>query len=488
MKNFKGLKDLEVNPGESRIIQFTGGSGVGKSSAIEGLMFLLDGRSSEKNKDVKLVNKDAQEMSGEIQIVGRNGDPDTVNYTFKRSMKQGGDRLQTVVINNLTGKEERISPQDFLDGLFNTPFVLPGQPTGKGRGERTKLVFDPLDFVRANATEQSKLLSRMIGTDPEKDRELNNADLEQKKPIAAEIRVLEQEKSRLVVIDGLPEKPIDIDALTQRLSSASAENLKQQGVVKIKNDLGAEASRIAMDKQRNEKFIEEQKEKIAELERNLKLAQSGLRAAEQQQAALDKQHAAAEKAFKAAPEPKFVDVGELGEQISRASSTNSAIRTRERFNQIGAEVKAKQAEIAKIDERIAKRIRDRSEAIKNAKLPVEGLTLETWTSGDEEEGCVYFKGLPLANLSEGEQLKVTIEILMALQPKLRAMFVKRGESLDEKGYEILERLAEKYDFQVWMARLDTSGVEGFVLEEGRVKIDNYAAKPNGAAKKGARKK
>jgi hypothetical protein len=46
--------------------------------------------------------------------------------------------------------------------------------------------------------------------------------------------------------------------------------------------------------------------------------------------------------------------------------------------------------------------------------------------------------------------------------------IRHGEALDEDGLKILAELAEENDFQIWMARVDSSGKVGIVLEDGMI--------------------
>jgi hypothetical protein len=471
IKDWMGLKELEVRPGENRIIQFTGAGATGKTSAIKGLMYLLNGKYA-IDEGVQAVNDQAERAVGELQLDSNDGKQ---SYTIRRVLPAGrGARPTETLYDNIAGKPVNMGPNTFLADMFAGNIA-------EERKKNLKLVFDPLEFVKLGAKNQVQILQELMGVDAEKDRELDNADRAAKTPINSEVKVLQTQLATLPpVVDGLPAKPVDIDAIQKKLADAGAQNQKQQAVQQKKNDLGAAAAQLGLDTERNDRLIEDQVKKIEQIKVQLKLAEDALKAAQQQQQRLIKEQLAAEKLFKDAPFPTYVDVSALAEQINAGHRTNSAIRNRARYGELRDQIAAKQAEAAKLDQQIADRKAKREQAIKKAKLPVEGIELKTVGDDDEQ---IFFKGLPLKNISEGEQIRVTVEILMALNPKLRAMFIQRGESLDQRGYEVLEHLAEKYNFQIWMAKLDTSGAEGYVLEEGRLKTNNYAAKKAGPKKK-----
>src|SRR3974390_424292 len=482
IKDYMGLKGLlEVSPGESRIIQFTGPSGAGKTSALNGIKFLLDGASSMPGASAihrKAVHEGAERTSGMLELVGKDGTKELARYTLKRGLTDPPGRGtlengQAILIDSGSGKMAT-KPQDILDGLF-TRF------SEESREKRKKLAFDPQEFVSLSSEYKVNVLLQLMGQDPEKEQELDKADEEARKPINAEIKVLEGQRVGLAqtTFEGLPDKPIDLDRIKKKLTDADAENERQRRIAQKKNDLGAAAARIGVDKMRNLQTIETQKETIARLEQQLKVAKDGLIAAQQQDARLADEHAAAEKAFHNAPDAQYVDAAALGQELIHAQSTNAAIERRTRYDALVSLIKAKQAAADALTDSIAMRRRTAEQAIKETKLPVEGLELKTWTVGASEQAKrdVLFKGLPMENLSEGEQIVIAAEILMAVNPKLHALFIKRGESLDDKCHTKLLDLAIRYDFQIWMATLDTTGTTGLELTEGVLKPHHYPKQP-----------
>ncbi len=77
-------------------------------------------------------------------------------------------------------------------------------------------------------------------------------------------------------------------------------------------------------------------------------------------------------------------------------------------------------------------------------------------------------GVPLTQASDAEQLRASLAIAMALNPKLRVIRVRDGSLLDSNAMKIIAEMAETKDFQVWIERVDDSGKVGFVLEDGHV--------------------
>ena len=168
-----------------------------------------------------------------------------------------------------------------------------------------------------------------------------------------------------------------------------------------------------------------------------------------------------EKLKNAGDLPDPIDISKLREDFVRAEAVNKSI-------DITVELSNKIEEIGKLkkeSDRLTKQIKDRNakkqDAIANADLPVDGITF-----GDGE---VILNGQPFEQASDAEQLRTSLSIAMALNPKLRVIRVRDGSLLDDDSMKIVEKMAKDNDFQIWIERVDGSGKVGFVMEEGMVK-------------------
>ena len=102
----------------------------------------------------------------------------------------------------------------------------------------------------------------------------------------------------------------------------------------------------------------------------------------------------------------------------------------------------------------------RAAAITAAQMPIEGISFG--------EGEVLFNGLPFVQSSSAQQLRVSVAIAMAANPKLRVLRIKDGSLLDESNLALIAEMAERDDYQVWIERVDASGKVGIVMEDGAV--------------------
>ena len=91
---------------------------------------------------------------------------------------------------------------------------------------------------------------------------------------------------------------------------------------------------------------------------------------------------------------------------------------------------------------------------------------------------VTYNGVPFSQASSAEQIRVSVAMAMAMNPKLRVLRIKDGSLLDDDAMDMLKKLAVKEDFQVWVERVGNGSEDAIVIEAGEVK---------GAAKRKAAK-
>jgi hypothetical protein len=82
---------------------------------------------------------------------------------------------------------------------------------------------------------------------------------------------------------------------------------------------------------------------------------------------------------------------------------------------------------------------------------------------------VTFGGLPFAQASSSEQLRVSVAIGLALNPKLKVLLIRNGNMLDDDSLKAVAAQAEEAGAQVWCEWV-TSNPEGVsvMIEDGRV--------------------
>jgi hypothetical protein len=278
--------------------------------------------------------------------------------------------------------------------------------------------------------------------------------------------VLKAQLDNMTTLQGLPKTKIDTAQIVAKLNQAGQANAQAQKLFAAKQELGAKAAAIGVQKIEHGRRIEQQKTAIELLKQELAKAEATLGGLEKEAKFLESDHKKAEEAFRAAPAGELVDVAALTAELQAAERTNQAIDTRARYDQLLAEREAKQRKADTLTRQMEARAEKKRNALAKAKIPVEGLTF------DERE--VKYNGIPIELLGEGEQIRISTLIGMASNPKLRILCIRHGEALDTQGLKAMAELAKEHNFQIWMARVDDSGKFGIVIEDGSVAARNEA--------------
>lgn len=445
--NFMKLIDVNLSLQDKGLIQVTGRNGAGKSTLLKLIEWLLQGNHSIQRKSKKaVVRNGADKASGRLEL----SDPIIGNYTVSRSLTSNGTQNLDV----FDGQGKRVPDQQgWLNKLF------------------TGLTFDPLAFAQMDTEEQVAELKRLAKVDLDYEA-MAQADLED----AEERRTLKKEKTYLdkqidqmkqdnertgLLFENLPKKKIDETKIFAKLDQANRTNAEAQTLTSAKAAKLIHVEGLRRDQERKVDEIEAVRQQIEKLKQEVE-------ARYQRLTELAGRIEEAEADFQAAPEGRMVDVAAISEELRNAQNTNRAIDLRGEWDRLLANIEDKKDRIHGLDERIDERERMRAQAIADAKLPVENL----WFDANQ----VYFGKLPLANLGEGEQIRISTLLGMHMNPTLCCMCIQHGEALDDDGLRIIEQLAIEHDFQILMARVETSGEVGIVIENGRVATDNYRSK------------
>lgn len=433
-ENFKKIRVVEISP-KGNLVQLTGKNGQGKTSVLDAVWFALKGQ---KALPEKAVRKGAERMKVKLR---------TVEFTVTRTQGAAGG-VPTLDLEMHKGYTRDATPQKFLDSIVGD------------------LTFDPLEFVRMAPKERVETLRKavVLDLDVEDVNNANQIDYAERTTVNREAATLEHQLMAMTVLDGLPKEKLDEAAILKNLNDAGEANRKAQEIFRAKQELGGKVGLARNAFEANERTVQGQTGRIEDLELQLKTAKDALKAAKDQSKRLSADLDAAEKAYQAAPEGEPVDVNALTAELQSVQRTNRAIDQRAAYDQVKAGLDAKVAQARALTLRMERREESKRAALAGAKMPVEGIAF-----GDTD---VLYNGLPLENLGEGEAIKVSTRIGMALNPKMRVMRIPHGEALDEDGLAIIAQLAQEHDYQIWMARVDSSGKVGIVLEDGMVVARN----------------
>lgn len=145
------------------------------------------------------------------------------------------------------------------------------------------------------------------------------------------------------------------------------------------------------------------------------------------------------------------DTSPIEDQIAQASEVGAQAVMWERWREKEDRRAEKQTTYKTVETAVLHARQQRTEHMANARLPVAGISFA--------EGKILVNGLPLTELSGGEMIDLCADVMMAMNPEMRVMFVQRGEQLDQAMYDRLVAKAEsvKPPIQLWIATVSDSG-------------------------------
>ena len=407
-EQFKNVRVIDFMPNRY-ITKISGANGAGKTSALDAVFYALLGR---KTLPTNLIRQG--QKKGFIRV-------ETNTHIITRRLDDKGGTLQIEA--KASGTLVK-APDDWLEGIAGD------------------LGFDPLRFMRMKPEEQFQALKNLVPMDADvDDLELRNQEATERITARrAEAKRLEAARDHVEVDKNLPAHPANIEELLHQSRAAAEEN---QAIIREKNRRTAiEDNSIRLNEQfeAKKKQIENLKSELAHVEAQLDATLK------------------TRKEWK--PLEEMRDLGPLDEKISAAMRDNSRIATnnanraqRERFEQ---EVDTIKGEVTRLEEEVRTRKLTIASTLERAKFPIPGLSFETISEGSggrerkNPKKIITFHGVPLADASSAEQIRVSTAIGMANKPELRFLLIREGSLLDEKGMTVLEQMAHEQDFQILM--------------------------------------
>jgi hypothetical protein len=165
----------------------------------------------------------------------------------------------------------------------------------------------------------------------------------------------------------------------------------------------------------------------------------------------------------AEPLPEPIDVSALRDEINAAMAANAERQNQERqrdaHKRAVDELQVAHSTSQNLTAQMEARAKAKQVAIASAKMPLEELSF-----GDGE---VLYEGVPLAQVSSAERIRVSFAIAIAKNPKLRVVLLKDGPLLDETSLAMVAAMAEEADVQIWIERIG-KGPVGVLIQDGEV--------------------
>jgi hypothetical protein len=404
-ENVKRLKAVRINPnGTMQVI--TGRNAQGKSSVLDAIWLALGGGAAAR-ETTRPIRDGEDHASVSLTLSGDDGRGDLiVTRTWT-----GGKTTLTVMSED---GAKFPSPQGVLDALIG------------------RIAFDPLEFTRRSARDQVAALLDLVDLDVDLDELARKraGAFDQRTEVGRTSKALEGQLVGLGDVEDAPEGEVSASALIAEIRAAQEMAASQ-----------------ASDRARRELLAEDVRDRTCEIE--------DLQAALEQKRALLVEAQARVQGHAEVP-----DVAALEAALSAAEDTNRAVRRNAQRADVAGRLHAAREAYQSFSDTIAAIDRTKATALAKAKFPVEGLAFD--------DTGVTFQGVPFSQASSAEQIRVSLAMAMALNPKLRVIRIMDGSLLDQEGLALIADMAEGQDYQVLIERVsDGSGV-GIVIEDGSV--------------------
>lgn len=412
--NFQRLHAVDITP-KGHVVQITGKNANGKTSVLDAISAAIQGAA---HIHVKPIRNGA--TKAHIKL-------DLGEVIVTRSITEKGS---TLTVENAEGMAYK-SPQRMLDDLVGA------------------LSFDPLAFTRMKPKEQFDQVKAIakLDVDVEALDNQNRQEFERRTTVNRDLKGMQAQLDALPAPGDAPEA-VDITALLER----------QQELISHQN----KSLLAAQQRQGKERQAEALRRELEGIRLTFADKKAALEALEQDLAGLSGD---------IDTDTVTRQIQEINAEIRNAQQTNEAASEARRAADRRAELKAKTVDLDNLSQSLTEtmevRTKVKQEAIARAKMPVAGLGF-----GD---GMVLYNGVPFEQASSAEQLRVSVAIAIAGNPKLRVIRIQDGSLLDDTSMELLAEMARENDMQVWIERVQSGGKVGVVIEDGAVAGDYQEA-------------
>lgn len=442
ISNLFGIRETEL---DGRSVELTGSNGTGKTSVLDAFRYALTNQS-----DRRLIVRDG-EHEGEIIIETDTG------LTINRRKRTEQADYKSIKEN---GKEVRAA-ESFLKQLI-TPLQLdPVAFTLMSEKEKNRAILDLIEFdwdlnwIREKFGEIPswvnyeqnilEVLSDMQSENGEwfKERQDVNRDIRNKRAFIADIA-----KDIPPNYQAETWQQYDISAAYQKLSKmreynsrieraklfrsgydAKLRQLEADRMIADSADekaIGAERERIMADIERLKAEIKAAEDKLGGLSDKLRDKQAvNASRYEEAKAKLDRDMLTADEYMDKSP----VSCTELEQEIKQADEMKQHLNEYARMTAMQADLDALTEKANEYTRKIELARTLPGEILQDAHIPIEGFSVSN--------GIPLVNGLPVSNLSEGEQLSLCVDVAIAKPNGLQVILIDGTEKLSAENREKL---------------------------------------------------
>jgi hypothetical protein len=419
ISNFMRVSCLRIRP-DGALVTIAGKNSSGKTSTLRSIWCLLAGKAAAPPVPIR-------EGQEECKLYGDFGSL-KVTRTFKKT--EDGDVTMSLHVTNADGSAVRSKPQAMLDSLLGA------------------YAFDPLSFARAPAKTQFDTLKKLVpGIDFDKMAEIRKDYFDKRTEANRKAKEFRTLAERVTLPPGPCPKAIDVTAQLAALADANKHNAS-----------------ILPEKQKRAQYgTDLRSQRQAAIEKRVRAADLRAQAEQLEQAAdaIDLDVEGQEKIIAALPSiPEPIDVAPINATIAAAEQVKATRTLHENRRRNEDEAERWDGESESLSSLIDELDRKKVEAISAAKMPVDGLSF-----GDGE---ILLNGAPFSQAGTAEKIRASVAIGMSMNPEMKLMTIDEASELDSESTKIIADMAEVGGWQVWCARVDESGQNGFVMQDGHL--------------------
>lgn len=442
IRNLFGITETEL---DGRSVELTGANGVGKTSVIDALRYALT------NKSERDIIVRQGEKEGEILIetdtglsIDRKKRTEQADY---KSVKENG--------------KEVMAPENFLRQLF-TPLQLdPVAFTLMDAKSKNRAILDlieydwDLNFINDKFGEipswinyEQNILEVLSDMQSEngqwfKERQNVNRDIRNKQAFIEDI-------AKDIPADYQAEKweAYDLGAAYKKLEQIKEHNSRIERAKLFRSSYDSKLRKLEADKMieisAEEKAISTERETLlSDIER----MKAQIKASEDKLAGLsgklEDKKALAESRFNEAKtkldadmsvadeytDKQPIDFAELQKEVENAEEMKRHLNEYSRMKGMQSELEELKAQSDEYTRKIELARTLPGEILETAKIPIEGFTVQN--------GIPLINGLPVANLSEGEQLSLCVDVAISKPNGLQVILIDGTEKLSSENREKL---------------------------------------------------
>jgi exonuclease SbcC len=449
IKNLFGISETEL---DGRSIEVTGSNGVGKTSIIDSIKYALTNDSS---RDYVIKNGESE---GEIFIETDTGltidRKKRVNQADYKNIRQDGKPVQ--------------SPEAFVRELFTPLQIDPVRFTQMSRQEQNRIILDLIEFdwdlnwikekfgeIPQGVDYQQNILQVLNDIQSEKGvyfqtRQDINREIRNKTAFISDIakdipQGFQAEKWEAYDLSEAYTKITKAQEYNSRIERAklfkdSYDN-KVRGfqaemeiaVSNLKSAIAAEREQLTSEIERKKAEIKAAEDKLNSLSDKIadktKIFESEYR---EKVAKLDSD-------IKVADEytgKQLVDISAMQAEVKTAEEMKKHLNEYKRMKSMQNELETLEEHSKALTSKIELARELPGEILKTATIPVKGLTVK--------DGIPLINGLPVSNLSEGEQLQLCVDVALSKPNSLQIILIDGAEKLSEKNrLALYEKCKEK---------------------------------------------